>query len=284
MPGDNTLAAARWSRLVADRLEEMQRLSPGPGSVSGPHWGNGRADRYAARMRERDTESDPFLRRLRTATHASSRVIDVGAGTGRFALSLASSVGHVTAVDPSEAMLTVLQRDSVQRGVANVTTVQARWEDTEIPIADVAFSAFALTLVRDARPFLVKLDAAARDHAFLYLGAFCTDAVLDPLWRHFHGTPRVPGPSYLDAVAVLRELGIAPEVKVVEVPNRRRFATIGEAVEEYRDGLMAPDTPAARRDLEALLAEWLLGRRGAYRSPMPTVPAAIVHWRPRPRP
>ena len=59
MPGDNTLAAARWSRLVADRLEEMQRLSPGQGSVSGPHWGNGRADRYAARMRERDTESVP---------------------------------------------------------------------------------------------------------------------------------------------------------------------------------------------------------------------------------
>ncbi|MDQ3409832.1 MAG: hypothetical protein M3469_07635, partial [Actinomycetota bacterium] len=76
----------------------------------------------------------------------------------------------------------------------------------------------------------------------LYLGAYSADAVLDPLWRHFHGAPRTPGPSYLDALAVLRELGIAPQVKVVEIPNRRRFATIEDAVEHYRDWLLLPDT------------------------------------------
>jgi len=98
-----------------------------------------------------------------------------------------------------------------------------------------------------ARRFLVKLDAAARQHVFLYLGAYCADAVLDPLWRHFHGAPRAPGPSYLDALAVLRELGIAPEVKVVELPNRRRYATVGEAVERYRDALLLADYPGGQR-------------------------------------
>lgn len=144
--------------------------------------------------------------------------------------------------------------------------------------ADVAFSAFMLTLVPEARPFLVKLDATARRHALLYLGAYSGDAVLDPLWRHFHGAPRVPGPSYLDAVAVLREAGVEPQVKVVEIADARRWATIDEAVDSYRDALLLGDTPQVRAELAGLLQSWLLGRRGAYRPPLRAVPAAIIRW------
>ena len=72
-------------------------------------------------------------------------------------------------------------------------------------------------------------------------------------------------------------------MKVVEIPNRRRFATIDEAVEHYRDGLLLADTPEVRRELEGLLSDWLLGRRGALRSPMRTVPSAILEWKARSR-
>jgi len=279
---DDDRAAARWRRLVTDRLEEMERLSPGLGSLSGDFW-EGRADRYAASMSPADTVGDPFLRRLRRVTHPSTTAIDVGAGTGRFALPLAPGVAHVTAIDPSEAMLTVLARDAAQLGVRNLTTIHATWEDAGTPGADVVFSAFVLTLVPDARSFVIKLDAAARHHVFLYLGSYCGDAIIDPLWRHFHGTPRAPGPSYLDALAVLHEVGIAPEVKLVEIANRRRFATIDTAVEHYREALLLADTPEIRRELEALLSTWLLGRAGALRSPLRTLPAAIIRWSPRPR-
>jgi SAM-dependent methyltransferase len=279
MSSQDDPAAARWRRLVTARLGEMERLSPGLGSVSGDFWDH-RAERYAASVSFADTEGDPFLGRLRRVAGPASTAIDVGAGTGRFALPLAAGVGYVTAVDPSAAMLAILRRDAGRLGVRNVTTVEGTWEHAATAVADIAFSAFVLTLIPDARPFLTKLDAAARHHVFLYLGAYCGDAVLDPLWRHFHGAPRAPGPSYLDALAVLRELGIEPAVKVVEIANRRRFATIDEAAEHYRDGLLLTDTPEVRRELEGLLSSWLLGRRGAFRSPLRTVPAAIIHWRP----
>ncbi len=280
---DHGPAAERWRRLVTARLGEMERLSPGLGSVSGGFWDR-RAERYAAGSSAAHAEEDPFLRRLCRVMGPASTAIDVGAGTGRYALPLAAGVGHVTAVDPSAAMLAILRRDAERLGVTNLTTVQRTWEQAGTAAADVVFSAFVLTLVPDARPFLAKLDAAARHHAFLYLGAYSADAVLDPLWRHFHEAPRAPGPSYLDALSVLRELEIEPKVKVVEIANRRRFATIDEAAEHYRDGLLLADTPAIRRDLEGLLRSWLLGRRGAFRSPLRTLPAAIIHWRPRPRP
>ncbi len=257
----------------------MERLSPGLGLVSGDFWER-RAERYASSVKLTDTEGEPFLRRLRRVTQPSSTAIDVGAGTGRFALALAAGVGHVTAVDRSAAMLAILRGDAERMGVENLTTVLGGWEDVDVEAADVAFSAFVLPLVPDAPRFLGKLDAAARHHVLLYLGAYSGDAVLDPLWRHFHGAPRAPGATYLDALAVLHELGIRPEVKVVEIPNRRRFGTIDEAVEHYRDALLLADLPEVRRELERLLETWLLGRRGALRSPLRAVPAAIIHWRP----
>lgn len=279
MSSDHHPAAARWHRLVTDRLAEVERLSPGRGSLSGTFWDR-RADRYAAGVKATDIERDPFLRELRRVTDRGTTAIDVGAGTGRFALALAGGVGQVTAVDPSAGMLAVLRRDAEQMDVANVTTVRSTWEKAATQGADVVFSAFVLSLVPDARRFVSKLDGAAREHVVLYLGAYCADAVLDPLWRHFHGAPRTPGPSYLDALAVLHELGIAPQLKVVEVANRRRFATIDEAVEHYRDWLLLDDTPDVREELAGLLATWLVGRRGALRSPLRTTPAAIVSWRP----
>jgi len=194
MSSDENQAAARWHRLVTDRLAEVERLSPGRGSFSGAFWDR-RADRYAANVKTTDIERDPFLRALRRATDPAGTAIDVGAGTGRFALGLAGGVRHVTAVDPSAGMLAILRRDAEQAGVTNVTTVQGTWEETATQVADVVFSAFVLTLVPDARRFVSKLDAAARDHVVLYLGAYSADAVLDPLWRHFHGAPRTPGPA-----------------------------------------------------------------------------------------
>ena len=279
-PDDERSAAARWRRLVTGRLDEMTRLSPESGSVSGSFW-DSRAERYAARLRVPDPAREPFLRRLLRVMDASSSVIDVGAGTGRFALALAPTVAHVTAVEPAAAMLAVLERDAAQLGVANLTPVRATWEQAAVEPADVAFSSFVVTLVPDAEAFVAKLEASARRRVLLYLGAYSADALLDPLWRHFHAEPRAPGPSYLDALAVLRELGIDPVVRVVEIANDRRFATIDEAVEHYREWLLLADTADVRRELAGLLSAWLMGRRGAWRSPLRAVPAAILEWTPR---
>lgn len=270
-------AATRWRRLVQARLTEMERLQPGRGALGAAFW-DSRAKRFAARMPPSSATADPFYRRLRRATGRRSTVLDVGAGPGRFTLALAPHVAAVTAVDPSGGMLDICRRQARKLGLANVTCVHGRWEETEVDGADVAFSSYVLPLVADAPRFLRKLDAAAAERAFLYLGAFSADAVMDPLWRHFHGSPRKPGPTYLDAVDVLKELGLEPQVEVVEVPSRARFKTAAEAARDYRDQLCLPDTPEVRKELRGLLADWLVPRQGALGPPLKTVPAAIVSW------
>jgi SAM-dependent methyltransferase len=55
----------------------------------------------------------------------ASTVVDLGAGTGRFALAAAAQVTRVVAVDVSPAMLAVLAERAARAGVANVECVRA---------------------------------------------------------------------------------------------------------------------------------------------------------------
>jgi SAM-dependent methyltransferase len=265
--------------MVRARLGEMERLQEGRGALGAEFW-DSRAKRYASRAPVSSATSDPFFRRLRRATGRRSTVLDVGSGPGRFTLALAPHVAAVTAVDPSAGMLDICRRQARKMGLDNVSCVHGRWEEVEVPRADVAFSSYVVTLVADAPRFLRKLDAAATERAFLYLGAYTADAIMDPLWRHFHGTSRKPGPTYLDAAEVLRELGASPEIEVVEVPTRGRFKTVADAAKDYRDQLCLPDTPEVRKELRDLLRHWLIRRDQALAAPLKTVPAAVISWRP----
>ena len=276
MPGP---AATRWRKLVTARLGEMERLQPGRGALNPDFW-DSRAKRFAKRLPASSVAGDPLYRRLRQATGRRSTVLDVGAGTGRFTVALAPRVASVTAVDPAERMLDVCRRQAAKLGLTNVALVHAKWEDADVEPADVAFSSYVVTLVPDAARFLARLDAAATERAFLYLGAYTADAIMDPLWRHFHGTSRKPGPTYLDAVDVLRELGCKPQIEVVEVTTRGRFKNVADAAKDYRDQLCLPDTPEIRKELRGLLQHWLIRRGDALAAPLKTVPAAVISWKP----
>ena len=273
-------AATRWRKLVQARLREMERLQAGRGTIGAAFW-DSRAKRFASGMGVATVTGDPFYRRLRRATTRASTVVDVGSGPGRFTLTLAPHVTAVTAVDPSGRMLDICRKQARAMGLSNVTCVQGRWEEMEVPAVDVAFSSYVLPLVPDAPRFLTKLDGSATDRVFLYLGAYTADAIIDPLWRHFHGASRKPGPSYLDAADVLRELGIVPDMEVVEVAVRARFKTVAEAAKDYRDQLCLPDTPEVRKELRGLLTHWLVRRRDGLGVPLKTVPAAIISWAPK---
>jgi len=276
MPGP---AATRWRKLVTARLGEMERLQPGRGALSAGFWDT-RAKRFAKRLPVSSVAGDPLYRRLRQATGRRSTVVDAGAGTGRFSVALAPHVAAVTAVDSAERMLDVCRRQVATLGLTNVTLVHSKWEDAEVAPADVAFSSYVVTLVPDAARFLAKLDAAATQRAFLYLGAYTADAIMDPLWRHFHGTSRKPGPTYLDAADVLRELGVKPTIEVVEVATRGRFKNLAAAAKDYRDQLCLPDTPEIRKELRGLLQHWFIRRGDSLAVPLKTVPAAVISWKP----
>jgi ubiquinone/menaquinone biosynthesis C-methylase UbiE len=80
-----------------------------------------------------------------------STVVDLGAGTGTFALAAAARFGRVVAVDVSTAMLDVLRARAVERAVTNIEVVHAgmlSYEHAGEP-ADAVFSRNVLHQVPD---------------------------------------------------------------------------------------------------------------------------------------
>lgn len=81
----------------------------------------------------------------------ASTVVDLGAGTGQFALAAARHVGRVVAVDISPAMLAVLRERAATAGLSNVECVQAGFLSYQHPgpPADAVFTRNALHQLPD---------------------------------------------------------------------------------------------------------------------------------------
>jgi len=272
-------AASRWRKLARERRAETETLAPGRSAVNPEFW-DARAKKFAQAVSGTATR-DPFLARVRRDVTRSSTVLDVGAGSGRFSLALAPRVREVTAVDWSAAMLKLVAAQARRLGLANLTCVSGAWEDVEVAPADVTICSYVLPLAADPEVFLAKIDRLTRRRAFVYLNAVSAELLMDPFWRHFHGRPRRPAPTYLDAVGILRDLKRSATVEIVEIPVRARFTTVAAAVRAYADTLLLDDSPAVRKELRGLLEPWLVvGEGGKLRPPVRTLPAAILSWSP----
>jgi ubiquinone/menaquinone biosynthesis C-methylase UbiE len=92
-----------------------------------------------------------------------SRVVDLGAGSGQFALAAARRFGHVTAVDISPAMLAFLRERAAGAGLDNVGCVRAGFLSYQHagPPADGVYTRHALHQLPDFWKALA-LDRIAR--------------------------------------------------------------------------------------------------------------------------
>ncbi|MFN8525202.1 MAG: class I SAM-dependent methyltransferase [Chloroflexota bacterium] len=159
---------------------------------------------------------DPLLGRLGRLIGASSTVLDVGAGAGRYALPLAQRCAGVLAIDPSLDGVQAIRRAAASQGLANVRVLQSTWESANVPVADVVLCAHTLYGIAEIEPFIQKLTQTARGHVAAVLYTESPLAIIDPFWMAVHGERRAALPAATDLLPVLWELGLAP--KLVTLP------------------------------------------------------------------
>ncbi len=201
----------------------------------------GRARHYAEASR-RQPQPDAFMTMLTPRLRPTDRVLDVGAGTGRYLPYLATQVAEVIAIEPSPAMLGELERTLSDAGVANVQVLPQSWPLASPIEADVVISAHVVYGVREIGPFLQALDGAARRLCALHLGLKHPSAVLAPFWERVHGLPRLPLPGALEALAACHQLGLPARLELMPAPTAFAFPSIEEALDELRARLrLAPD-------------------------------------------
>jgi len=221
-------------------------------------------------------------------------IIDVGGGAGRFSLPLALRCREVVNVDPSAAMLAAFDRNAGQAGIANVRAVNADWLAVDPPRGSVALVNHVTYLTRDIVPFVEKLQAAAERRVLLTVGDPPPPARNGELARLVYGEPSESVPGHVELIAVLRELGIEPDVVTLPDPTVRAMPVPSHeaAVQELLANLrghqwanwpVAPDIEArARQLLETRFDELFADTADGYLPRwVADAPDVLITWEPR---
>ena len=160
-------------------------------------------------------------RRALEVLRRNDDVLDVGAGRCAMSLPLRPPASRIIAVDGRAEML--------ENSPADVT-VLGRWPDvaSQAGQAAVVVCGHVLYNVQDLPPFIRALNAAARHRVVLEITQSHprNRALEHELWRHFWGLERPTGPTWADAVAVIRECGIEPQTERWESEQRGGFENL----------------------------------------------------------
>ncbi|MBP1468657.1 methyltransferase domain-containing protein [Candidatus Chloroploca sp. M-50] len=273
---------ARWREMYdAERAQGEAATDPAFRRQS-DCW-TGRAERFAATSR-RIEQPDAFMQLLAPRLQPTDRVLDVGAGTGRYVPFLAQHVAKVIAVEPSPAMRTELELTLDREQVTNVQVCPENWPLREPIQAEVVLSAHVVYGVREIGPFLTALDAAATRLCVLFLGLKHPTAVLAPFWERVHGEPRLPLPAALETLAACHQLGLPANLELVPAGRPFRFAGIEEALEELQVRLRLGPDPQWEATLRQAIADLLvMTPEGALAPRHAPSHAAVIWWTPTSR-
>jgi SAM-dependent methyltransferase len=270
---------AIWRRMYDQERDQAESASL-PGFVAQPDCWAGQADRFAAAA-QRAPQPDGFLRFLLPRLRPGDRLIDIGAGTGRYEPALAAAVAEVLAIEPSPSMRARLEQRLADDRPHNVRVLADAWPVADIPACDVAISAHVLYAVREIEPFLRAMDAAARRACFLLLAFRHPSSFVSPFWEQLYGEPRLPLPGALECLSALYQIGIAARLELVPVTSRLSYTDEQEALADLRWRLRAPATAEYDRRISGAIASLLYRTEDGRLAPR-DIPeqAAVIWWGP----
>lgn len=248
-------AIAVWKRRV-QAYQEQNRRAAGAAAQSPDDIWSELASHFEADPRRAD---DPLLNRLLQAIETGATVLDVGAGAGTYALPLALHGAQVTAVEPSHRMVRALRDGAERAGVRDLAVLQRTWEEADLEPADLVLGAHVVYGVVEIEPFIRKLAAHARRRVLLLAHLAHPLERLAPLWAAVHGEERSDLPALPELMAVLWELGIAPNLEMFVERSPQTVPSRDAALKLLRALLyVRPDTDAERylqRALDEALVE-----------------------------
>jgi len=241
------------------------------------------ADRYSARVesfRGTARSDDGVVDMLVPHLSADDRVLDVGAGAGRFSIPFARQVKQVVALEPSPSMAQALTADARSAGLSNITLLGVPWEDAPDDLSvEVAFSAHVVYSLSRIEDFLLFLERAARRWAAVVLFGGPAHSRLNPIWQKVHAENRLLNPGLPQLLSVLWSLDRYPDVAMLDVPPWPLGAPERARRSLRRRMHIVPDSAADERlesAMETLLADWGDGQLGP--TDRRAMKLAIVRW------
>ena len=153
-------------------------------------------------------------------SHAGTghRVIDIGAGIGRYAIPMAKAGVNVIAVEPSAEMcrhlFEAVERENVK---SKMEIIQSEWPVDRDLHADVAFASFVIQFSSDPVGFIHAMERSARNRCILSVHVDQPLALLKSIWPVFRPDEPVPSMiAFSDLYPMMLNDGIMADVTIIK--------------------------------------------------------------------
>ena len=218
-----------WNEMWKKAVEES-RWKKRAGT---PEFWDDRVDRFEEMIR-RGNRAGMIMEKIEIEPDYT--VLDIGAGPGTVAVPLAKVVKGVTAVEPSNGMLSRLNENASKEKLANITCINKKWEDVElrkdIEEHDIVIASHSL-LMKDIRSALSKMDDTARKCVYLFVVAGRRKNARGSLFSALFHKGK-PGPDYIYLYNILYQMGIYANVDIINADHNMQFPDLDAAVQHYK--------------------------------------------------
>jgi hypothetical protein len=266
-------ALAAWRRQVRENREQAERFREAPEKQD---FYAPTADIFKADPRRK---GDRVLETLLSLAKPDETWLDIGAGSGRYALPLAFKIRQLIALDPSRTMLDNLRRGVKEFGIENLSVVEARWPTANPPRADVALISNVGYDIEEIGPFLDAMESAARRLCVAVLFDRAPAAQAQFAWPLIHGVQRVPLPALREFLVLQLARGRLCEVRLND--SDMGGARDRESLHAFLRQQLFIETGGAKDKLLAQEIEKREGEPGQALFAPRTRQMGVVSWAPR---
>jgi ubiquinone/menaquinone biosynthesis C-methylase UbiE len=196
-----------------------------------------RWDKIASKFNEW-MKTDDYPQNFADKVHKEPKytVLDLGCGNGSITLKVAKEVEHVTAVDMSEEMLKLVEKNAEKEGISNISYVQSTVEDLEperIGQHDVVIASRSLGNIYNLKDELKKIDSIARKYVYMTIwganGRRFERELCDTMGVEYHQHP-----DYIYVCNMLYQMGIYANVEMLDCQSRPVYSDLEDAMDRCK--------------------------------------------------
>jgi len=243
------------------------------------HWRH-KARSFSEAVKQRwahpDSHRDFILSLVKSLSR--SAVLDIGAGTGGWAVPLARNARKVTALEPSSAMIQVMRENLESEGVDNVEIIQGPWPESEMEAHDFSLCSHAMYGCSDLTAFVHAMTKATRRTCFMLMRAPAHDGTMALAALRVWGQPH-DSPNFQVAYNAMLQMGLYPHVLMgaPDLWEPWENDSLEAAMEEVKHRLGLGSASEHDAFLRNLLESRLTFRDGKALWPR-EVRSALIYW------
>jgi SAM-dependent methyltransferase len=239
------------------------------------------AKRYKVHSGKREKRPDPLLDFILKEVDDETTILDIGAGSGRWAIPLAGIAKSVTAIEPSESMIDNLLENIALAELNNIHINRSSWEDAVVEPHKIAVCSHAMYASPDLASFVRKMEHNNTGTCYLAIRLPPAHGIIGELSLGIYGRQH-DSPNAIIAYNALYSMGIYASILVEKDIYCWRDNTFEEAFARAKRHLRLQSSATHDKLIRDTLTRRLSMENNNYVWP-DGMRSALLWWSPSPR-